>query len=559
MEVDNWISGLPKGGGVVPWVVLVLVAAVTGSPVGRKFFSLAGKTAEKLGKNAAVTVLSVALFAFGLSAAISILVNFPEPAVHDEFCYVLAGETFAKGRLTNPKHPLWEFFETIYVIHDPTYQSKYPPAQGLMLAVGIALADEAIVGVWLGTALACGAVTWMLLAWLPRKWAVAGGFIAALHPVVVQWGQTYWGGAMALTGGALVLGAMRRLWDGPKFRDGMILGIGVLILASSRPYEGVLLCAAVGVALLLWMAHRWKRGERRVVLKNVLLPSLLVLLPGAIWMGYYNWRVTGDPLLLPYVRHDQIYGRTPHFVWQELRPLKTYNNAELAAQHGRWEPAHWERQQSFGGWSREIARKAFRLGKGFFQPLVLLLPLAMLPMVLRGDRWMQLAAAILIFFVIGTWGITWNVLLHYAAPVAPLALVLIMGCMMQMRERGGMWRATLQVVLGLFLLAVWPTYVFVDQSQNRGPQFTRAKIANTIRYEYPGEKQLFVIRYMPGHNEHVEWVYNGPDIDSQQIVWARDLGPEKLPKLLEYYKDRRKWVIEVGEKVTPAPLGWKLR
>jgi len=363
---------------------------------------------------------------------------------------------------------------------------------------------------------------------------------------------------MALTGGALVLGAMRRLWDGPKFRDGMILGIGVLILASSRPYEGVLLCAAVGVALLLWMVHRWKRGEGRIVVRSVVLPCLLVLIPGAVWMGYYNWRVTGHPLLLPYVRHDQIYGRTPHFVWQELRPAKTYNNAELATQHGKWEPQHWERQQTFGGWSREVARKIFRLGKGFFQPLALLIPVLMLPIVLRRDRWMQLAAAMLLFFIIGTWGITWNVLLHYAAPLAPLALVLLLACMMQMAEHGRVWRVALRVVLGLFVLAIWPTYVFVNQSQNRGSQFTRAKIANTIRYQYPGEKQLFVIRYLPGHNAHVEWVYNGADIDSQQIVWARDLGPEKLPKLLDYYKDRRKWVIEVGENVTPAPLGWKL-
>src|SRR5437867_523881 len=227
MEVDSWISGLPKGGGVIPWVAMAGTAAVAASPVGTKFFSIAGRAAEKVGKNSAAAVSSVAIFALAITAAISILVNFPEPVVHDEFCYVLSGETFAHGRLTNPKHPLWEFFETIYVISDPTYQSKYPPAQGMALAVGIVLAGEsfAIVGVWLSAALACGAMTWMLLAWLPRRWAVAGGLITALHPVMLQWSATFWGGAVALTGGALVLGAMRRIWQGPKFRDGLILGI----------------------------------------------------------------------------------------------------------------------------------------------------------------------------------------------------------------------------------------------------------------------------------------------------------------------------------------------
>jgi hypothetical protein len=204
------------------------------------------------------------------------------------------------------------------------------------------------------------------------------------------------------------------------------------------------------------------------------------------------------------------------------------------------------------------------LGKGFFQPLALLVPLLMLPIVLRQQRWMQLAAAMLLFFIIGTWGITWNILLHYAAPIAPLALVLIAACMMQMAQRGGLWRTALQVSLGLFLLAIWPTYSFVKESQNEGSQYTRAKIVNTILYQFPGEKQLFVVHYLPGQNGHVEWVYNGPDIDNQQVVWARDLGPQKLQKLLDYYKDRRKWIIEVGQdetgrpKVKPTPLGWKL-
>src|SRR6266550_8821617 len=140
------ISGVPPEEGIVPWLVMLAVAALAASPIARKIFAKLGDLADALAKRTAVAVVTVGAFGFAVSTTISLLINFPEPVTHDEFSYLLAGQTFAKGRLTNPKHPLWEFFETIHVIHDPTYQSKYPPAQGLMLAVGIALADEPILG-----------------------------------------------------------------------------------------------------------------------------------------------------------------------------------------------------------------------------------------------------------------------------------------------------------------------------------------------------------------------------------------------------------------------------
>ncbi len=140
-----------------------------------------------------------------------------EPGVHDEFSYLLAADTFAHGRLTNPAPRLPEFFEAPHILVTPTYTSKYPPAQALALALGQSVCGHPLWGVWLSCGLFAASLCWMLQAWTRREWALATAIVAIVTLGITDyWAQSYWGGMLAAGGGALVFGAMRRTCRSPR-------------------------------------------------------------------------------------------------------------------------------------------------------------------------------------------------------------------------------------------------------------------------------------------------------------------------------------------------------
>src|SRR5437762_9579 len=125
---------------------------------------------------------------------------------------------------------------------------------------------------------------WALQGWLPPAWALFGAFLALRLCLFSYWMDSYWGGALAGIGGALVLGAYARIVRQGRSAYAWLLGLGLVILANIRMYEGALYAITILIAL----------GFRRVKAR-VWATVASVLALGTAFILLYDYRVTGRP------------------------------------------------------------------------------------------------------------------------------------------------------------------------------------------------------------------------------------------------------------------------
>ncbi|MFZ0322079.1 MAG: hypothetical protein WAL56_23330, partial [Candidatus Sulfotelmatobacter sp.] len=445
----------------------------------------------------------------------------------------------------------------------PTYMSMYPPAQGLVLAAGQILGNP-----WIGqlvvTALMCSAMCWMLQAWLPPPWALFGAALAVLRlGILSYWMNTYWCASVAAMGGALALGAWPRLRQRPRILYAGLIGLGLVILANSRPYEGFVFSLPVAAAMLWWLAGR-RQAAWRPLLFRVVIPLLAVLAVGAAMTGYYYFRVTGNPFRMTYRVNRETYATAPYFIWQTPRPDPGYHNPAMRDFY-REELSEFETNRTFDGYVGRAAQKLFFWWQFYLGPL-LTLPLLAFPCVVSRPK-MRLPAMICAAMVLGFAIQTWT-LPHYFSPATGALYILLVQSMRQIWQ----WRTArslprsfaigpslvraipvLACAMILMRIAAAAVHVQIEPAWPRG-DMERTALLHKLR-QLPGP-QLVIVSYETHHDPAREWVYNEANIDAAKVVWAHDMGQEANRELLLYFRERKVWEVDADTSrptVIPAP------
>ena len=503
---------------------------------------------ERVARRKLLVAVTMTLLPLGIRLAALRAIPIPQPIMHDEFSYLLAADTFRSGRLTNPTHPMWQHFETFHELMRPTYQSKYPPAQGLVLALGWKLAGHPWYGVSMSFGLMCGCLCWMLQGWLPPVYALLGT-LAAMGQIGIfgYWMDSYWGGAVAAAGGALVLGALPRLVRRPSLAVSAAGTLGVVLLANSRPYEGLAMVAGAAVALVWW--RRVRREARPLTglfrWRNV-VPFLLIGGCGAAWMAYYDYRVTGSPWKMPYAAYYENYALVPQ--WYFLPPNPHPPELRHAVLRKFWtdlEGPVYRRTR------HNPALTVVKLSVDtlpFYCSTLVFFAIAAALLLSRSIKVRMAAAigAVLCGAVLAeTWGLP-----HYLAGGAGLVFVLGMYGARLLRVKAGRMGAAL-----VLLFAATP---FVSGLAESVAAFrTLAKVpVREIAAEKMlahGGRHLALVQYDADHDVNSEWVFNAADIDAAPIVWARDMGEAKNRELFDYYRDRQVWMVHADPPVTVKP------
>jgi len=264
---------------------------------------------------------------------------------------------------------------------------------------------------------------------------------------------------------------------------------------------------------------------------------------------------------------------TPYFLWQMPRPLPIYRQEALRQFYSRQEIDFYAISRSLSGLAAVEVVKLSHIWLFYLGP-ALTLPLAFsIAAAPYGVPWPHLSWQVRFFLfatLVSLTGMAVEVFFfpHYAAPMTALVYGLVLLAMRSLRSWKWHGRPS-----GLFLTRAVPlvcVLVFALRSgaaplrlslgpdwpptwyNAKAPDSDRAHIQSELQ-KLPGNHLVFVRYGQIGSDEpQYAWVYNDANIDQSKIVWAWDMGEARNRELIDYFKDRRVWLVRLDNRVQNA-------
>jgi hypothetical protein len=529
-------------------LALLIAALITKYPIG--IFAEFENFVSRIARRPYLSAALIAVAAASARLALSPFLGTPQPNIPDEVSLIFQAKTYLTGHLANYVN-LLPNFASLFVILSPTYASMYPVLRSFPMFIGLLLGIGAWGGVLLSMVALTVAVYWMVREWMNAKYAFIAAFIVIIRfGLFSLWVNSYWGGAFTALGGVLLLGGFKAVRSRPNLLSGALVGLGVFILMTTRPYEGAAYAAPFGAALIIQFI-RSPSLERRSLIPAGVAAAILVAAGFGLTFAH-NQATTGDWKLSPYLLYHQEL-QMPVFPWERR------NAREL-------HPRYPEQQHSLGvdtnfynrraTWAGMLSEEDYRFRSywDFYVGFALLIPFVLGLYALRSERAVLLAGASLCIAL----SLTTYDLAHYAAPGFGLAILAIMVGFQSLR----LWRPreypyglslsrTLPLVLVLgsaiplrVALTGSPTLIYgVDFTTGTPccwlrPRSLHVTIANELdRYE---GKNLVIVDGGPNAPKDKYLVSNDPDIDDEKTIWAND-DPEFNQLAIDRYRDRRVW------------------
>ena len=252
----------------------------------------------------------------------------------------------------------------------------------------------------------------------------------------------------------------------------------------------------------------------------------MLLVAAGAWM-YYNYRVTGDPLLMPYIEHERQYAAAPSFLFQSPPPPKTYRYEVMRQYQLDNELAEWSKQQSPRRMLIQAGRKLADFAVAYVSPPTLAVAVVPLPWLWRRRRVLLVGTVLLTVLLCELLAVWMRP--HYVAPAFMLIVFLLtvgLRALWRWRWRGAR-AGTMLVALVLAAQAVAVGLLTVRRAAGYSENWGVGRQQDAAQVLARTPRAIVFLSYGPNHDPHMEWVYNGADLANAPIVWR---GTEARPK-----------------------------